>query len=260
MIKYTFKFGKLPILVSAIHNGHEIRPELLPYFNLTEPEREREEDPHTADLIPISDNTIQVSTSRFETDLNRPREKAVYQKPEDAWGLPLYNENTQLPQEIIETSLQNFDDFYSKLHQHISKLLEEHKYLIIYDLHSYNHRREGIDSFADPETNPEINIGTGNIDQQIWRPVLDTLLHELQTFNYEGRFLDVRENVKFKGGYFSKFLFENFGNRVCPIAIEFKKIFMNEWTGEANENHLMHLRQMLIDTMLPVQEELKKIG
>ena len=257
MINYTATTGNIPIIATAIHEGHQVRPQILPYFNLTEQEREREEDPHTGFLAKITDNTIIVETSRFETDLNRPRNKAVYQKPEDAWGLKLYKKS--LPRKIVEQSLQNYDRFYIELDHYITELLEKNEWLIVYDLHSYNHKREGIDRFAEPDLNPEINLGTAHIDHSKWRAVLDRLVEVMRSYNYEGRHLNVQENVKFKGGYFTQWLFEKFRARICPVAIEFKKFFMDEWTGEVDHRQLIHLRQLLIDTIFPVLAEAKKI-
>lgn len=244
-------------MATAIHNGHQIRPELLPYLNLLESERLREEDPYTTEWLQISDNTIKVDTSRFEVDVNRPRDKAVYTKPEDSWGLQLWKED--VPAEVMEKSLLAYDHFYQQMADHFDRLLEKHDWLVIYDFHSYNFRREGVDRYASPEENPEINIGTKNMDRTLWAPVVDTLLKCFGEYNFEGRHLDVRENVKFKGGYFSQWIHEHYGDRVCPLAIEVKKFFMDEWTGEADENHLKHLRALFIDSMLPVRKAANQI-
>ncbi len=257
MIKFEVQTGTSALVVAAIHNGHEIRPEILPYLNLTDQQREREEDPFTADLTNISDNYIKIQTSRFETDINRPRDKAVYQNPKDAWGLELYGK--PLPEEIIQESLANYDQFYDCMDESLRQLLDIHPKLIVYDLHSYNHRREGIDQYADPHKNPEINIGTGNVDKSLWTPVIECLIECVKSYNYMGRSLEVGENVKFSGGYFTKWLNENYGDRICPVAIEIKKFFMNEWTGEVDRDQLDHLRQMLINTIHPVIETMESL-
>jgi N-formylglutamate amidohydrolase len=254
MIEFDTKMGGSPLLVAAIHNGHRIRAELLPYLKLTDKEREREEDPYTASLTDISDNSLTVFTSRFEVDINRPREKAIYQLPADAWGLELYNE--KLPDVLVQQSLQYYDEFYIKVGQIIKELLANNRWLIVYDLHTYNHRRNGYDRYAPPEANPEVNIGPGNVISRRWQCVIECLTQKLSEYNFEGRNLDVRENVKFKGGYFTAWLSRQFGNRVCPIAIEFKKFFMDEWTGKINSDQLSHLRHLLISTIHPI---IKKI-
>ncbi|MDF9798211.1 N-formylglutamate deformylase [Catalinimonas alkaloidigena] len=257
MVHIEINTGDSPIVTAAIHNGHQIRPELLPYLNLNETERLREEDPFTTEWLHISDNTIKVHNSRFEVDVNRPREKAVYSKPKDSWGLQVWKED--VPAELIEKSLNVYDNFYRQLADHLDQLLLKHPWLVVYDFHSYNFRREGVDRYASPEENPEINIGTQNMNRKQWAAVVDTLIQSFREYNFEGRHLDVRENVKFKGGYFSKWINDHYGDRVCVLPVEVKKFFMNEWTGEANQDQLKHLRELFISSMLPVREAAEEI-
>ena len=251
MARIKIQHGKSPIVVCAIHNGHDIRPEVLPYLNLSEAERLREEDPYTTEWLNISDNTIKLKTSRFELDINRPREKAVYLKPEDAWELQVWKQD--LPQQIVDNSLQLYDEFYDQIETYFDQLFREHEWLIVYDLHSYNYRRGGVDQYSSPEENPEINLGTKNLNRSVWAPVVDTMLRSFRNFNFEGRHLDVRENVKFGGGYFSKWLYQKYGDRICPVALEFKKIFMDEWTGEQDDRKIQHIRELLIASINPVK-------
>ncbi len=249
--------GESPLVVAAIHNGHEIRPALLPFINLTERERLREEDPFTAEWTRIANNSIRVETSRFETDVNRPPEKAVYRRPEDAWGLDLWKE--PLPRDIVEGSLQKYDDFYRQMEIYFDSLFEVYPWLVVYDLHSYNDRREGVDKYGLPEENPEINLGTQHIDHNVWSPVIESLVQTMRGFNFEGRHLDVRENVKFKGGYFSQWLCQRYKEKICPISIEVKKFFMDEWTGEPNALNIQHIRELLIASIQPTLKTAAKI-
>lgn len=257
MAKIKLQKGALPIVACAIHNGHEIRPEVLPYLNLSEMERLREEDPYTTEWLQISDNTMTVKTSRFEVDINRSRDKAVYSQPEDAWGLEVYKQ--RLPQHIVDNSLRVYDKFYDQIAKYFDELYQEHDWLIVYDLHSYNYRRGGVDQYSSPEENPEVNLGTKNINRDLWAPVVETLLRCFREFNFEGRHLDVRENVKFGGGFFSYWLYERYGDKICVIALEFKKFFMDEWTGEPDERKIQHIRALLIASINPAREAAETI-
>jgi N-formylglutamate deformylase len=247
-------------VAAAIHEGHRVREELLPLFKLTNQERLREEDPHTASWATIAPTRIVGLRSRFEVDLNRPRALAVYQRPEDAWGLEVWQK--KLEQEVLDRSLALYDTFYREVRQVLSRLIKQHGYVVIYDLHTYNHLREGADGPpADPAGNPEVNLGTANLNRKLWAPVVDGFIRDLQDFDYQGHSLDVRENVKFKGGYFSKWVHEQFGDRSCTMAIEFKKFFMNEWTGEADQEQVALIRQALEHTvpgMLVASQEVGK--
>jgi N-formylglutamate deformylase len=75
----------------------------------------------------------------------------------------------------------------------------------------------------------------------------------------DGRSYDVRENVKFKGGHFSYWLNQRFGPAVCPVAIEFKKVFMNEWTGEPDEAVIQRIRSLLAGSIAPVMRATKAL-
>ncbi len=258
MANYTFIKGKSPLVFAAIHDGHSIREELNPLYKLTKLERLREEDPFTAEWARCSDSHIIVHQSRFEMNINRSRDKAVYLRPEDAWGLKVWN--TELKQEVIDRSLAVYDNFYKEARIYFEGLLKLHKRLIVYDIHSYNHRREAEDKIADPETNPEINLGMKNMDHELWEPIVKTLTNHLKSFDYNGRHLDVRENIKFKGGYFGQWLFEQFGSDICPISIEFKKFFMDEWTGEAFQLDLKLVYKLLQSSKQSVEAALEGIN
>ncbi|MEO8795400.1 MAG: N-formylglutamate amidohydrolase [Daejeonella sp.] len=255
---YTFIKGTSPIVVTAIHDGHQTREALTKLFNLNDEERLREEDPFTAKWLSISDNKIVVHHSRFETDVNRPRDKAVYRIPDDAWGLKIWKND--LPEEVAKASLAIYDDFYRTAKSYFDDLFKLHDKIIVYDIHSYNHRREAEDKAADPQENPEINIGTKNMDHKIWQPVVDTLINHFNSFDYDGRNLDARENIKFKGGYFGQWLFENYGKKICPISIEFKKFFMDEWTGLPFEKDIQLIDELVKSSEMAVLATLKEIN
>ena len=76
-----------PLIATAIHDGHAVRDELMRYLSLGDSTRLREEDPFTGLWTKIAPTQVIGTRSRFEVDLNRPRETAVYRVPEDAWGL-----------------------------------------------------------------------------------------------------------------------------------------------------------------------------
>ena len=76
-----------------------------------------------------------------------------------------------------------------------------------------------------------MNLGTGSLDRARWGSVADTFLGVMRRVDVGGRTLDVRENVKFRGGYFSQWVHRTFPESACCLAIEFKKFFMDEWTA-----------------------------
>lgn len=250
--------GEGPIVAAAIHNGHAIRPAIAELCALSDDERLREEDPFTDVLAEVAPTRLVGCRSRFEVDLNRPPEKAVYREPCDAWGLCVWR--SPLAQEVVDESIANYNLFYATATAMIRGLVETHGRVVVLDIHSYNHRRDGADGpAADSQTDPEVNIGTGSMDRAQWAPIVDRLIADLRRCDVRGHKLDVRENVKFFGGHFCQSLHRDFPGAVCSIAIEFKKTFMDEWTGEVDRRHLCELQSALRTTLPGILETLENM-
>lgn len=253
-----FQRGRAPILAVAIHEGHDTRPSLDPHFAIDAQHRRREEDPYTAEWTQIAKTQVVALRSRFEVDFNRPREKAVYLKPDDAWGWDVWKTAPDPPE--IEASLAEYDYFYSTMKMLLDDLTKQYGRLVVYDLHTYNHRRGGADAPpADPDTNPEINVGTGTMDRRFWTPVVNHFIHDLRAFDFHGRGLDVRENIKFRGGHFCRWIHEKYPQRICALAIEVKKFFMDEWSGTTDADEIECLFHALQSTLPGVQAELERL-
>jgi hypothetical protein len=137
-------------------------------------------------------------------------------------------------------------------------MISIHESVVVYDIHSYNHQREGQGKIADPSTNPDVNLGTANMNREVWESVVSATSECFKRFDYNGRTLDVRENIKFKGGYFGKWLFEQYADKICPISIEFKKLFMDEQTGKGFENEIILISDMVHASVHHVLKTLKE--
>lgn len=255
---WTQVIGDSPLIAVAIHNGHDVRAEIQTLLHLSEDERLREEDPYTGEWTYISPTRFIVHRSRFEIDLNRSHEQAVYKRPEDAWGLKVWKE---IPgQNIIDRSLEHYDAFYVALKDVLSAIERVHKRFVVFDLHSYNHRRQGPEGKeADSADNPQINLGTGSMKRKLWDPVVDSFMTTLSKCIYKGEPIDVRENIKFKGGYLSQWVHEHFPESGCVLSIEIKKTFMDEWTGKLDKEAFNELLKALESTVDPVFSALKTI-
>lgn len=250
--------GEEPIVATAIHNGHGVRPEIDRLLAIDPLQRLREEDPYTAELIDWAPTRLIGCRSRFEVDLNRPREQAVYRTADQAWGLDVWH---KLPDEnLLAHSLANYDAFYAVAEALLRELTAVHGRVIVLDVHSYNHRRDGVDGpLADAATHPEINVGTGTMERSRWTPVVDGFISALSACECRGRRLDVRENVKFFGGHFCRWIHRTFPHSVCALAVEFKKTFMDEWTGELDRAAFLELKSALQSTTPRLLEILRKL-
>jgi len=252
---WSFTTSSVPIVATSIHAGHDLRPAVASRTALDDATRFREEDPFTDYLTSVGGSTVVAHRSRFEVDLNRPRDAAVYRTPEDAWHLDLWRE--ALSAEEIEQSRDLYDDFYAEFGRRLDTLADRGPFVVL-DLHSYNHRRDGADLPAAPDAmNPEVNVGTGALDRRRWGGLLDRFVESLAAEKARGRRLDVRENVRFRGGELCRWVNRRYEERGCALAIEFKKVFMDEWTGEPDENHLEELRGALAAVVPALLERLR---
>ncbi len=240
--EYIFNFEK-PIICTCIHNGHGLSSEFTAKMALTDTVRKQEEDPYTDFFTLISNNRIINYTSRFEVDMNRQKAASIYEVPSDCWGLVCRSE--PLTGAEKEKAWLAYDKFYQRVDVLIEEMLREHAQVIILDIHAYNHRRGGSDApAAFQRENPDIILGRSNMDKK-WYPLVEKLRTQLANHDYYGKNLDVRVDVKFPGGNFPRHINAKYGERVCAIAVEFKKIFMDEWTGELDTNKQARLREIL---------------
>jgi N-formylglutamate deformylase len=225
--------GLGPIVAVALHAGHRVRPELAVRLAASDADRLREEDPYTEIWAGAADVTVVARRSRFEVDLNRTRERAVYREPGDTWGLTVWRSDPTA--EMIARSLELYDAFYAGMRALLDCIVERYGRFVVLDVHSYNHRRAGCSAaYADPLGNPELNVGTAGLDPVAWGPVRDRFVDMMQSQAVGGRALDVRENVRFKGGCFMRWVNATYGGVGCALALEWKKTFMDEWTGRAD--------------------------
>jgi hypothetical protein len=81
----------------------------------------------------------------------------------------------------------------------------------------------------------------------------------MRSYDYFGRRLDVRENVKFFGGHLPGWIHRQFPDSVCALAIEVKKFFMDEWSGELYQEQHSELQLALARAAAGVEDELEKV-
>jgi len=250
---WTATRGPGPVLATAIHDGHDLRPVVAEAMRLSDADRLREEDPFTGQAVLGVPTHIVAHRSRFEFDLNRAADTAVYRTPEQSWGLKVWH--SEPDDALVADSLAIHAAYYRMLGALLDDIVAEHGRFVLIDAHSYNHRRDGPDGAAMPqEKAPDINIGTFSMPRDDWAFLLDPLMEEMRRFNFNGRNLDVRENVAFQGkGEQTRFVHDRYHGKGCAIALEFKKFFMDEWTGKPDERCLIELRGLITDS-IPVLE------
>ncbi len=236
---FTLKIEKYePALCAAIHNGGNLRTELVDNCLLSQDERYYEEDPYTGTFIEQQAITLIASDSRYEYDLNRNTDESVYKT---AWGKEVWKE--PLSEEAIATSKAKHAQFYRIVSAIVEALAEDFGQCIVYDNHSYNYRRHERTDL------PVLNLGTTSVKSDSWRPIIDSWLDALKSMKVEGVEITAAENDIFYGkGYLAGHCHGLYDN-VLVLATEFKKVFMNELTGEADPTILASMQEVYNKTV-----------
>ncbi|AUC15363.1 hypothetical protein BTO06_09510 [Tenacibaculum sp. SZ-18] len=207
----------VPFVCAAVHDGHQFRKELWSNCLHTEYDRWYEEDPCTKEMIIDQPIVIAGLDSRFEYDLNRTPESAIYH---DAWGKQLWK--TELSTEVKEKSLTKHNQFYSVVEALIEKLESKYNHCIVYDMHSYNWKR------WDREV-PTWNLGTKNVDETRFARDINSWRNLLEKMPLPN---DIKSTAKindtFQGnGYFLMFITSRFENTLV-LATEIAKVYCDE--------------------------------
>jgi hypothetical protein len=256
---WTVQHGPGRVLATAIHDGHELRPKVAREMALADLDRLREEDPFTGEAVRGVPFHIIVHRSRFEFDLNRAPESAVYRTPEQSWGLDVWKSGA-LDDALVSGSLDLHGEYYRMLGAVLDAIASRHGRFAVIDAHSYNHRRDGADGAPTPQQDaPDINIGTFSMPRDEWAFLVDPLMQAMRDFDFNGRRLDVRENVAFQGkGEQTRFIHERYRGRGCAIALEFKKFFMDEWSGEPDASEVAAMRAFTAHVAATAEEILRR--
>lgn len=244
--KYFIKENNSPFWAFAIHDGHQIDEQIAPFLNLNDTERLREEDPFTSVMAELPINQFIVGSSRFQLDLNRTINDSVYLRPEQAWGLNVWK--LDLPEDIVTELYLDHENIYKEIEELIQATIDRFGFFVILDIHSYNAKRVGPEEAVDTIKNPQINLGTAYISEK-WKPLIQELVEYIRKENLYGEPIDIQENIKFKGGYLSQLINKKFAEHGCVISFEFRKDFMDEWTGTPDLHKIVACKQLLMNSI-----------
>lgn len=214
---FTIKIASyVPYICTAIHDGNQFRKELWNKCIHTAYERWFEEDPETYTMIANHPITIKGNDSRFEYDLNRAPEKAIY---EDAWGKQLWN--SPLTESEKNISLSKHANFYKVIYALVAQTEKRFGKAVVYDMHSYNWKR------WDREV-PTFNIGAAKVADK-FQGAVQNWSNDLATITLPNGIKNTSKiNDVFQGnGYLLKFVAAHFEHTLV-LATEVKKIYCNE--------------------------------
>ena len=218
---FTLKIEEYaPYVCGAVHDGHQFRKSLWENCLHSEYDRWYEEDPCTKEMIGTHPIVIAGCDSRFEYDLNRHPESAIY---DDAWGKQLWK--SPLSEEEKFLSLEKHFAFYKVVHTLVAQIEKIHGKAIVFDMHSYNWKRWEREV-------PTWNLGTANIDQSRFGVLAGSWSGKLGEMNLPNGIASTSKiNDTFQGnGYFLKYISGQFKDTLV-LATEISKIYCDEYSG-----------------------------
>ncbi|WP_412984928.1 N-formylglutamate amidohydrolase [Pontimicrobium sp. IMCC45349] len=216
---FTLKIDEyVPYVCGAVHDGHQFRKELWDNCLHTEYDRWYEEDPETKNMVISHPIVIAGCDSRFEYDLNRFPEDAVF---ETAWGKQLWK--SPLDEKQKQKSLKKHETFYKVVEALIAKIESKFGVAIVYDMHSYNWQR------WDREV-PTWNLGTKNIDNERFGEAIEAWRQSLSEIELPNNIKSTAaiNNTFYGNGYFLRFITNNFKNTLV-LATEIAKVYCDEY-------------------------------
>lgn len=241
---FTLKISEYaPYICGAVHDGEQFRKSLWENCLHTKYERWYEEDPCTKEMVQSHPIVIAGSDSRFEYDLNRGPENAIY---EDAWGKKLWKE--PLSNDEKEHSLSKHNAFYQVTHALISKIEEKYSRAIVFDMHSYNWKR------WDREV-PVWNLGTTRIDNERYGNIVESWRQRLSEMKLPNEIESTSavNNTFYGKGYFLGYITQNFKNTLV-LATEIAKVYCDEYTGIIYPEVVRSVEEHLKE-LIPLQVE-----
>lgn len=241
---FTIKIEEyVPYVCGAVHDGHQFRQALWDNCLHTEYERWYEEDPCTKQMVHNFPIVIAGCDSRFEYDLNRPPETAIF---DTAWGKQLWKD--VLPETEKQHSLCKHANFYKVVNALMAKLESNFHNVIVFDMHSYNWKR------WDREV-PVWNLGTSNVDNDRFGSLIESWRSKLEAMQLPNGIQSTSKiNDTFQGnGYFLKYITQNFRNTLV-LATEISKIYCDELSGVIYPEVVKSVENQLKD-LIPLQVE-----
>lgn len=236
-----------PIIGTAVHAHHAIRPDIAPKLALGAAGRYYEEDPETHRFTGRCLHQVMPNQSRYEFDINRPPDTTVYSKPSLAWGQRVWKE--PLSQYEKEFSLEKWYEYHTFLDCAVEDAIGRFGFAVLFDFHSYNYQRTGPTDWRHDEK-PVINIGTRHLDlDDRGLAVKDWFVDQVKQHTVLGEACMVQENGVFYGGYVNRRLSHLYGPKVITLSVEYKKVYMNEKEGEIREDVLGDLVAQMDETI-----------
>jgi len=157
--------------------------------------------------------------SRFACDFNRHPSRAIYSnKSETTWSV-----KRLWKKRLTEKEKKNLMNIYGEFYFTLSKLLESHRFNIIFDGHTMMNLKK----------RPEISFGIDSVPK-FYQPIIRSMQYKLISMGYKS----VKINDPYGGGYILKWISTLYpGIFICSMEIN-KSIYMTKDMKKVKKNNI----------------------
>ena len=242
----AFEFKKPSNAIAvALHAGSRVRSGLNGVMQVGAVERSREEDLYTDALVEDFPLVMVARDSRFEYDLNWEEAHCIYDYQKKKWGHQVWSR--PLTKSERDETIAKYREFHRLLDMMIEYVLSRVGPVLLFDIHSFCYQREDrVHWWTDNK--PEINVGTRYIHRDYFAAQVEAFMRMNSGIILEGKRLRIAENEIFPGGFLTRKYAAMHPHTVCVLAVEYKKIYMDEWSGKLYPEKLDLLKRSLLLT------------
>ena len=227
---------------TAVHAGHDLRPEVAARIAVDDDTRRREEDPFTDDFLGDRRNAGVSSIVPGSRSISTGRvRRAVYLRPDDAWGLDVWTDPAPRRRGAgVARRLRRLLRGRSPSVSTVSRPAARSSC-------STCTRTTTVARAPTRPAGPECRQPGGQRRHRCPRSAAmgagRRAVHR-RSARRAGRRSPSSTFARTSASAaatFSRWVASRYPDTGCALAIEFKKVFMDEWTGEPDDRHLAEL-------------------
>ncbi len=220
-----------PLVGLAPHAGRQVREELHMKMAIEETERRTEEGPATDDFVSSYPIQMIALDSRYEYDIDRPREESVYLKPFQSWGKKVWR--TPPTKDELTISYQKYDEFHELFDFMIEQFTGMFGKLVCFDLHTYSPKRPAF--VGKTGALPMFCLATTEAERKKFKEPIEFILSQMNKVNLPGGGSGAKENDPFKKeGALVRELSEKYSDSLF-LSIDIKNNYLHEETGDLEQ-------------------------
>lgn len=231
LIYHNYHNNSFNTLLLTIHAGSWFPTHLKNKLKIAQSKRKKEEDLDTHKIyskLVLDKGGIWIDNkqSRFLIDFNRDLDRAIYTDGSQVFDAQAAWKGDVWKTQITNKEKKEVEKSYHEFYFTLARLIDSHKFNIIFDGHSMNDRNN----------RPNISFGTDYIPT-FYMPIVKSMQRKMSSLGYSPVLL----NTPYGGGHIVEWLKEKFPNTFLFSMEINKKLYTNKTGLKSNETKLKKL-------------------